>query len=381
MESSPSTSERRQQTKPTRVIVVGHGPPLRGGISTVVTNIADDPDLNRTFNIEFFNTAQSEANRGKFALENVARVFRDSWQLFRLVRRGNIVHSHSVQDPTFVAWRQVMFAIATRLRGAKMVLHNHAFRIYMEPAGTYSVGIAHRVAYWLLDKLCVANVLLTTAGIPNLRPLMPRIDFPVISNSVRVSDVDPARPGAQPPTLIVVGEIIEQKGISTLVAALDQLKSTGVADWNLEIIGNNEPGTDPDRDRMLSLIEKSGLASSMTGPLPKEEVLKHLSAADIFVFPTKVEGQPFALMEAMSAGLAIIASDIPTIAAMVTDEETGVLVPVDDAAALSEALRQLIEDPQRRVALGQASREVATERYDHPVFVAEITRLYTMYGG
>lgn len=262
-----------------------------------------------------------------------------------------------------------------------MVLHNHAFRIYMEPAGTYAVGRAHKIAYWLLDKLCVANVLLTTAGIPNLRPLMPRIDFPVISNSVRVHDVDPASPDSQTPTLVIVGEIIEQKGVATLIAALDQLKAAGITNWNLEIIGNNEAGTDPDRDRMLALIEQSGYSSSMTGPLPKEEVLKHLSAADIFVFPTKVEGQPFALMEAMSAGLAIVASDIPTISAMITSEDTGVLVPVDDAGALCQALQTLIGDPQRRITLGRASRDDATHRFDHPVFVAEITRLYTMYGG
>ena len=347
----------------------------------MVTNIVDDPDLQQDFDIQFFNTAQSNANRGKFALENVVRVFRDGWQLFKMARRGDIVHSHSVQDPTFVAWRQVIFALATKMRGATMVLHNHAFRIYMEPAGSYTVGSAHQLAYRILDKLSVANVLLTHEGIANLRPLMPTIDFPVISNSVRVRDVEQAHPDSNNPTLVVVGELIEQKGIATLVHALDKLRESGVTNWTLELIGNNEAGVDPDRDRMLSLINTSGYTASMTGPLPKEEVLKRLSHADIFVFPTKVEGQPFALMEAMSAGLAIIAADIPTIAAMVTSEQLGILVPVDDATALSNALADLINNPVKRKELGAQSRDVALERYDHPIFVDAIVKLYTMYGG
>src|SRR5690606_20650318 len=124
---------------------------------------------------------------------------------------------HSVQDPTLVAWRQVLIAAAARLRGSRVLLHNHAYRPYMAEPGGYEVGRAHRLAFRLLDRLADANVLLTASGVANLAPLMPTTPLPVVANSVVVAEVERSAAVHDSAVILFVGELLERKGVLVLL--------------------------------------------------------------------------------------------------------------------------------------------------------------------
>ncbi len=360
----------------TRVVVVAHGPPLKGGVTTVALDLVEDPVLNAEFEVVFQNTSQAQDKRGELALENVWRAIVHAVDTFRLARRGAVVHTHSVQDPTLVAWRQVLIAAAARLRGARVLLHNHAFRPYMEPPGGYRVGRAHRWAYALLDRLAEANVVLSERGIPNLAPLMPTTPMPVVANSVVVDEMVPSTADHEVPVVLFVGELLERKGVLVLLDALDILRDRSQLEWELRIVGDTTPGADPEKDRVIAEVRARGHGDAMTGGLPRDEVYRHLSESDVFVFPTFVEGQPFSVIESLAAGVPIVGSDIPTVAEMVTDGEHGRLVPPGDAAALAAALEDVLGDPEARRRMGAACRRRALERYDRRVFRARIAALY-----
>ena len=363
-----------------RVVVVAHGPPLKGGITTVAMDLVEDRGLNAEFEMVFQNTGQAQDKRGSFALENVWRAVSHAMTTFRLARPGAVVHTHSVQDPTFVAWRQVAIALAARLRGARVMLHNHAFRPYMEPAGEYRIGRAHRLAFRLLDRLADVNVLLTPVGLANLQPLMPHTWMPAVANSVIVDEIETSTADHTPVVLLFVGELLERKGILVLLDALDALSAQGVTGWEVRIVGDNSPGLDPEKDRVTAAVRARGYGDAMTGAVPRAEVYRHLREADVFVFPTFVEGQPFSVIEAFAAGVPIIGSDIPTVAGMITDGEQGLLVPVRDPRQLSTALAELIGDPERRRRMGAAGRATAEAQYDRAVFREHIAELYRRLG-
>jgi glycosyltransferase involved in cell wall biosynthesis len=118
----------------------------------------------------------------------------------------------------------------------------------------------------------------------------------------------------------------------------------------------------------------------MTGPIPREEVYRHLSESDVFVFPTFVEGQPFSVIESLAAGVPIVGSDIPTVADMVTDGVHGRLVPPRDAEALADALAEVLSDPARRAEMGAECRRLALTRFDRAVFRERIAELYRATG-
>jgi glycosyltransferase involved in cell wall biosynthesis len=363
-----------------RVVVVAHGPPVKGGIATVALDLVDDPGLNAEFEMVFQNTAQNDDRRGKFAWENVKRVLLDAVDTYRLARPGSVVHSHAVQYPWLVAWRQVAIALAARARGAAVLLHNHAQPPYMEPPGGWRVSRANRWAFAVLDRLVDANILIAAAGEPNLRQYMPTVELPVVHNSAVVEDMAQSSAVHDPPVVLFIGELLERKGVVVLLDALDLLAARGVTDLDVRIVGDNRPGLDPDKDAMVAEITARGRAADMTGPVDRAEVYRHLSEADLYVFPTETEGQPFTVIEALASGVPIVATDIQAISNMMQDGPNGRLLPVGDAPAFADAIEGLLADPDRRREISAANRALALEQFDRAVFRDRIAGLYRRFG-
>ncbi len=365
------------------VLVVAHGPPLRGGIATVAMDLVEDPGLNAEFDLEFLNTAQNDEARGRFSLANVRRVTRDATETFRRSRPGTVVHTHSVHYPAPVVWRQVAVAVAARLRGAAVLNHNHAQPPYMEGPGQWEVGRLNAWGFAVLDRLVEATILIAAAGVPNLRRYMPTTPLPVVHNSIVVDDVVQSSAVHEPPVVLFIGELLERKGLVVLLDAVDLLAERGLVagtDYDLRIIGDDRPGLDPLKDEMVALVRARGHGDALTGPLERSEVYRNLSEADLYVFPTFTEGQPFTVIESLASGVPLVATDIQAIANMIEDGTHGRLVPTHDAAAVADAVQELLADPERRREMSDACRERARERFDRPVFRTRIAELYRAAG-
>lgn len=363
-----------------RVVVVAHGPPLRGGIATVAMDIVGDPALNDEFEIVFVNTSQNEDARGRLSLANVRRMLGDAVSTFRAARRGAVVHTHSVQEPWTVAWRQVGIALAARLRGASVVLHNHAATPYMCAPGTYHPGRLNEWGLRVLDLLAAENILLAPCGARNMSLYFSRAGLPVVGNSVIVAGVPRSGADHDPPVVLFIGELLERKGVRTLLDALDGIDRRGAAHYELRVIGNDTKGLDPAKDRMIDEVHRRGRASALTGPLDRTEVYRHLSESDVFVLPTDYEGQPFAVIEALAAGVPVVATDIPSIASMFDDPTNGRLVSRTDTAGFTAAIEALLLDVEGRSRISEANRALAETRYDRAVFRDSLAALYRHHG-
>lgn len=96
----------------------------------------------------------------------------------------------------------------------------------------------------------------------------------------------------------------------------------------------------------------------------RRDVARLMQAADIFVLPSHREGLPRSVIEAMAAGVAVIATDIPACRELVEDGTTGIIVPLRAPATLAGAIRRLAADPATRRRMGAAARERALLRHD-----------------
>ena len=129
-------------------------------------------------------------------------------------------------------------------------------------------------------------------------------------------------------------------------------------DWSLELIGDGS-GRKALEEYVSTLLCKDRI--SFTGAV--DDVAKRMSEASIFVLPSKIEGMPNALIEAMVMGMACISTDCPCggprdlIAA---DETNGVLVPVDNSDAMAMALKRLIINDTLRESMGDNARKIIT---------------------
>jgi glycosyltransferase involved in cell wall biosynthesis len=135
-------------------------------------------------------------------------------------------------------------------------------------------------------------------------------------------------------------------------------------------------GAGPEEDRIRRLTLDMGLQSRVifTGFL--ENPGRVYPALDLYVTASHKEGLPLSLVEAMCAGLAVVATDVPGHRDVVVHGKTGLLVPPDDSAALADAIVSLMSDPARRRAMGEAGRRRALEEFGIGLMVDATAAIY-----
>jgi glycosyltransferase involved in cell wall biosynthesis len=187
-------------------------------------------------------------------------------------------------------------------------------------------------------------------------------------------DTDLFRPeNKQAENLIAwVGRFVQEKGLRYLVEAarlvVDQHK-----DVKFMLVGDGSL-----RRKIVSMVDRNGLSENVifAGKLAHKEIAKTLQKATLFVLPSLREGMPFALLEAMACGVAVVGSHIPGISNVVTHEENGLLVPPENPEALANAILMLLNDESLRRRLGQNARRLMVEKYSWNIITNKIEKLY-----
>lgn len=168
-----------------------------------------------------------------------------------------------------------------------------------------------------------------------------------------------------------IGGLKPEKNVETLIQAFREfLKDNPEVEAGLVIIGDGLM-----RDFLEETVKKYDLSSHVlfSGFIP--DAYRFLNAIDIFVLPSLSEGSPLSLIEAMAAGKAIIASDIPSIREIVKHDEEAILVDPLDIRALKQAILLLYNNPDLRTKLGRRARERA-KLYDVDRVYGQILKVY-----
>jgi glycosyltransferase involved in cell wall biosynthesis len=180
-----------------------------------------------------------------------------------------------------------------------------------------------------------------------------------------------------------VGGIEPRKGSDTLVQAIAKFKETGRHPVLAVVGGHSFQDYRAYRDRVLASLPGLGLRLDddvvLLGTVPDAELPGWYAAADVLAFPSTKEGWGLAVLEAMSAGLPVVASDLPVFREYLQPGRDALLVPVADAAALAGALAAVLDD--RRLADGLRSAALAVcERFSWARSAAEHQVIYSTAG-
>jgi glycosyltransferase involved in cell wall biosynthesis len=186
--------------------------------------------------------------------------------------------------------------------------------------------------------------------------------MPDIPSSLR------ADPGRTPVRLVMVARFEGQKDHPTLLRALAGLHDLP---WELDLIGDG-----PLMGPMESLATTLGLGRRVRFLGQRRDVDQILAKAQASLLVTNWEGFPLSILEAMRAGLPVVASSVGGIGESVRDEETGYLVPRGDVDALQERIRRLLTSPTLRARLGSSGRTRYEQHFTLDHFVTKTLAVY-----
>ena len=186
-----------------------------------------------------------------------------------------------------------------------------------------------------------------------------------------------AAPADRPLELLCVGSLQAYKGHRYLVDACADLARRGIS-FRCRIIGEGA-----ERKHLERAITAAGLEDVVTlcGALPQDRVAAALGEADVYIQPSvvepsgKMEGIPVALMEAMAAGVPVVATRLSGVPELVQPDRTGTLVEPGDAMALSGAIRDVLERPAAAAVRADEARRLVEEAYDLRTNVTALHRL------
>lgn len=237
----------------------------------------------------------------------------------------------------------------------------------INPDKTPAQIAVQRAAYTVAHKV-VANSYAAADRL--LAERVPARKISVVPNGLNFAQFKPREQRARLRKVIVVANMRSEKGHDVLIDAAARLLP-GVPDATFECVGGG-----PEHDTLLAKAASRGLSNAFTFLGHREDVPARLHAADIFVLPSRSEAFPNSVLEAMAAGMPVVASGVGGILEIVDEGRTGLLVPPGDAEALADRLGRLMADPALGAKLGDTARADVEARYSFERMVGGFEDIY-----
>jgi glycosyltransferase involved in cell wall biosynthesis len=269
--------------------------------------------------------------------------------LKKRISNYDLVHIHlSTRASTF---RKYFVCKYTRRENRLHILHNHGGS-YREFFAQLSPLLQSKVRGMFLSAR--GTIVLSEQWLQFHREMLGTEHYPlwVLSNPVELPSLEGISAECTA-KLLFLGRIGEHKGADRILRAIAKLPDAVRGRVRLCMAGDGAV------DEACALAEQLGLASQVEirGWIAGAEKEAWMRQTNVFILPSRNEGLPMAMLEAMAWGKALIVSPVGGIPEFVTDGVEGFLVPPDDIDAIADAIRKLAENPDLRVQMGMAARK------------------------
>lgn len=353
------------RSRPSWVYMVGPDLQAKGGIASVCAAYRE-AGLFERLRLRYLPSYVSGSAGAKLAV-----ALRSALHLLAALLRGRVALLHVHMASGSSVWRKLGFCGLARAFGVPYVLHLHSGLLagyFDEGCGPLRQSLIRRG----LGAACAVLVLarqrqewMHLRGLDRVPPqLLPNLAPcpPCVESTQRTE-------GEQ---LLFLGRLEEAKGLSTLILAFALLHRKR-PQARLLLGGEGDAARYAAQAAALGLPEGAVRFLGWVDAKAKPALWRQ---AALFVLPSRFEGQPMGLLEAMGQGLASVATAVGGVPDVMQDGVQGRLVPVDDVAALAAALEALLADPAARQRMGAAARQTVQQRFSAEAVERQLHALY-----
>jgi glycosyltransferase involved in cell wall biosynthesis len=358
------------------VLILGPHRAAISGVSTHV-NLLMESGLREDFELIHFQVGS--AGRDEGALGRFLRLVFSPFALFAtiLFRQVSVVHVNTSLNPR-AYWRDLAYLAVARLLRARVLYQVHGGALPQN----FFAGRPRltRFLRWTL-KLPEVVAVLAKCELDAYRQFVPEQNLLLLPNGIDV------KPYAHVPTvvsrtdhplrLVYIGRIAREKGLYETLQGVRLALELGV-DARLVIAGQGA-----EEARLRRYAQALGIASRVTfaGPVFGRDKVTVLAGSDVMILPSYAEGLPYALLEAMAAGVPVIATPVGAIPDVVTAGTHGCIVPPRDGKAMAEAIAELARDRERLSWMSRACRLRVRAAYSIQKLACELALQYERLAG
>lgn len=363
------------QSNRTGLLVIGPTPPPCNGMSVatelVLRAISDQ------FSFIHLDTADRRglSNMGELDAQNIvlAGYHGLKYLWFLLSKRPEVVYVPIAQNRLGFL-RDCLFLIPARLLGKKVVIHLHGayFDRFYKDASPAMQGLVR-------FALCGATraIVLAQSLSDIFQGIIPKERVRVVPNGLE-DKFGAGRNGVgkgDRRTVLFLSTLMKEKGTLDLLKAMPAVKRQ-IPDVRVVFAG--EWYRSSDQERAEELVRELCLESQVefVGSVAPPRKYEALRAADVFVLPSYNEGQPFALLEAMSASLPVVTTNVGGVMDTVVDGANGFLVQPGDITGIAERICEVLKDEVLRLRLGEASRQRFVEELSFERFAERMRGVF-----
>lgn len=350
------------------VVMMGNAPSVRGGITSVISQLRRHPWEKQGIRMEFIPTFRGGSRLSKVSY--FAAAFCKLWYRLRK-ERVDVVHLHMSHNGSF--WRKYLLHRLCGVYGVADIVHLHSSSL-MEFYQNSSPAVRRRITR--LFSQCAGVVVLGERWRQRVIQIAPEAVIYPLPNTVLIPPCS-SQQQVHRVTFLYLGVLVERKGVMDLLTAVAQLRREEAFDGSnahFVIGGSGECEHEQQLRRYAAEHELEDMVT-FTGWLSPQHKEQQLLSSQVLVLPSYNEGLPVAVLEGISYGLAVVATDVGDVSQVVHDGENGFLFAPGDIEALKRCLRALMQSSLRE-RMGAKSREMARQQLDERSYFARLAKIY-----
>ena len=316
---------------------------------------------------DFVHFTAGRKDSDKFDLDWVTRQVKLPFAFRREIRQSNpdVIHINTALEPRSI----IRDLILTKSAGKRpVVLHVHGGRFVMQ-------DLPNKILASMADMLLRSAsrvVVLSEAERESLLKRLPGIDISVLPNAVATARFSEGEKARDVKTIIYLGRLHEDKGLSEMVETCRVLAAQGFK-FKFSCFG---AGRDQERFTR-GMTEVLGDSFHYGGVIAGQAKIKALCSADIFLMPSRYEGLSMAMLEAMAAGCVPIVSNRGAIPSVIEDGRNGFMIDPGDITQVVGRIKYLLSEGERGWdEYRRNARETVRQRFDIGSYVAKLNAIY-----